>query len=61
LLHRDLRNLLWPASSYRAIFGVGRSAILVKENDDQAAVNLLAFDLNQAERLHVSKSCCTRL
>jgi hypothetical protein len=55
LLHRDLRNLLWPASSKRAIFGESRSrqrlTHFVKENDDHAAVNLLAFDLDQAERL----------
>src|SRR5712671_69551 len=36
------------------------SSIFVKENDDHAAVNLLAFDLNQAKRLrYVSKSGCT--
>src|SRR6266436_5978819 len=38
------------------------SYILVKENDDHDAVNILAFDLDQAERSqYVSKSGCTLL
>jgi hypothetical protein len=51
-LATSLRKLLQRAAGYHPAVAIGtKPSILVKENDDHAAANLLAFDLDQALRL----------